>query len=161
MYALPAGDSQLKGGQAVFDSQAGIILYADTGSDFDRAFLIAHELGHIVLEGGTLDIVTAHVEPDRSVEDAPVGIEKVLDYGARERREVRGSGGRSAWISSLGNFCCRARWSATSIYTTAVLQQTLQRDLVRHRRLFSSSFWTRCCCPTTCWPNQPRNRLLH
>lgn len=89
VYALPAGDSQLKGGQAAFDSQAGIILYADTGSDFDRAFLIAHELGHVVLEGGTLDVVTAHVEPERSVEDAPVGIEKVLDYGARERREVR------------------------------------------------------------------------
>lgn len=89
VYALPVGDSQLKGGRAVFDSQAGIILYEDAGSEFDRAFLIAHELGHIVLEGGTQDVVTEHVEPDRSVEDAPVGIEKVLDYGARERREVR------------------------------------------------------------------------
>ncbi len=89
VYALPVGDSQLKGGRAVFDSQAGIILYEDTGSEFDRAFLIAHELGHIVLEGGTQDVVTEHVEPDRSVEDAPVGIEKVLDYGARERREIR------------------------------------------------------------------------
>jgi len=89
VYALPAGDSQLKGGRATFDSQAGIILYEDTGSEFDRAFLIAHELGHVVLEGGTQDVVTEHVEPDRSMEDAPVGIEKVLDYGARERREVR------------------------------------------------------------------------
>jgi len=89
VYALPVGDSQLKGGQAAFDSQAGIILYEDAGSEFDRAFLIAHELGHVVLEGGTQDVMTEHVEPDRSVEDAPVGIEKVLDYGARERREVR------------------------------------------------------------------------
>ncbi|MBB5442712.1 MULTISPECIES: UvrD-helicase domain-containing protein [unclassified Paraburkholderia] len=89
VYALPAGDSQLKGGRATFDSQAGIILYEDIGSEFDRAFLIAHELGHVVLEGGTQDVVTEHVEPDRSMEDAPVGIEKVLDYGARERREVR------------------------------------------------------------------------
>ena len=40
VYALPVGDSQLKGGRAVFDSQAGIILYEDTGSEFDRAFLI-------------------------------------------------------------------------------------------------------------------------
>lgn len=89
VYALPEGDSQLKGGRAAFDSQAGIILYEDTGSEFDRAFLIAHELGHVVLEGGTQDLVTEHVEPDRTVEDAPVGIEKVMDYGARERREVR------------------------------------------------------------------------
>ncbi|MFM0047507.1 UvrD-helicase domain-containing protein [Paraburkholderia sediminicola] len=89
VYALPAGDSQLKGGRATFDSQAGIILYEDTGSEFDRAFLIAHELGHVVLEGGTQDVVTEHVEADRSVEDSPVGIEKVLDNGTRERREVR------------------------------------------------------------------------
>lgn len=89
VYGLPPGDSQLKGGQATFDSQAGIILYQDAGSDFDRAFLIAHELGHVVLEGGAQDVVTEQVEPDRSVEDAPVGIEKVLDYGVRERREIR------------------------------------------------------------------------
>lgn len=89
VYALPQGDSALKGGRAVFDSQAGIILYEDTGSEFERAFLIAHELGHVVLEGGTQDVITEQVEPDRSVEDAPVGIEKVLDYGARERREIR------------------------------------------------------------------------
>lgn len=89
VYALPPSDSQLKGGRAALDSQAGIILYEDTGSEFDRAFLIAHELGHVVLEGGTQDVVTEQVEPDRSVEDAPVGVEKVLDYGARERREIR------------------------------------------------------------------------
>lgn len=89
VYALQPGDSQLKGGRAAFDSQAGIILYEDGGSEFDRAFLIAHELGHVVLEGGAIDIVTVHVEPDRSMEEAPVGIERVLDYGARERREVR------------------------------------------------------------------------
>lgn len=89
VYALLPGDSQLKGGRAAFDSQAGIILYEDSGSEFDRAFLIAHELGHVVLEGGVLDAVTDDVEPDRSMEDAPVGIERVLDYGVRERREVR------------------------------------------------------------------------
>lgn len=89
VYALQEGDSQLKGGKATFDRQAGGILYEDLGSDFERAFLIAHELGHVVLEGGTLDVVTVHVEPDRSMEDAPVGVDRVLDYGARERREVK------------------------------------------------------------------------
>jgi len=89
VYALQEGDSQLKGGRATFDSQAGSILYEDRGSEFERAFLIAHELGHVVLEGGTLDVVTVDVEPDRSMEDAPVGVDRVLDYGARERREVK------------------------------------------------------------------------
>lgn len=89
VYALRQGDPQLKGGKATFDCQAGGILYEDRGSDFERAFLIAHELGHVVLEGGTLDVVTVDVEPDRSLEDAPVGVDRVLDYGARERREVK------------------------------------------------------------------------
>ena len=89
VYALQPGDSQLKGGRAAFDSQAGIILYEDAGSEFERAFLIAHELGHVVLEGGTQYVVTEQIEPDRSIEDAPVGVEKVMDYGVRERREIR------------------------------------------------------------------------
>src|SRR6218665_3562519 len=89
VYALQEGDPQLKGGKDTFDSQGGCILYEDCGSDFERAFLIAHELGHVVLEGGTLDVVTVDVEPDRSMEDAPVGVDRVLDYGARERREVK------------------------------------------------------------------------
>lgn len=89
VYALQVGDTQLKGGRATLDSQAGSILYEDCGSDFERAFLIAHELGHVVLEGGVLDVVTVDVEPDRSMEDAPVGVDRVLDYGARERREVK------------------------------------------------------------------------
>ena len=89
VYALPCGDPQLKGGRAAFDSQAGIILYEDAGSEFDRAFLVAHELGHVVLEGSAKDAITEKVEPDRAVEETRNGIEKVLDYGAKERREVR------------------------------------------------------------------------
>lgn len=89
VYALQEGDSQLKGGRATFDSQAGSILYENRGTEFERAFLIAHELGHVVLEGGTFDVVTVDVEPDCSMEDAQVGVDRVLDYGARERREVR------------------------------------------------------------------------
>lgn len=63
MYSLASEDPQLKGGRAVFDSQAGVILFEDAGTEFDRAFLIAHELGHVVLEGGIQDVVTMEVEP--------------------------------------------------------------------------------------------------
>lgn len=89
VYALAEGDSALKGGRAVLNREAGCILYEDIGSAFDRAFLIAHELGHFVLEAGSSEVVTNEVQSDRSAEDAPVGVERVLDYGARERREVR------------------------------------------------------------------------
>ena len=89
VYALPKGDPALKGGQAVFDSQAGAILYQDVGTTFDRAFLVAHELGHLVLEGGQDDVVTVDAQPGRSIEDAPVGAESLMDYGARERREIK------------------------------------------------------------------------
>lgn len=89
VYAVADGDSALRNAKAVFDRQANIILHQASGSDFDRAFLIAHELGHVILEGGAHDVVTTRVEQDRAVESAPIGIEKVMDYGARERREVR------------------------------------------------------------------------
>jgi DNA helicase II / ATP-dependent DNA helicase PcrA len=89
LFGVPPGDSVLKSGLAVFDRQSKAIFYQDCGTDFDRAFLIAHELGHVILEGGTEDGVTRQVEPDRSIEDSPVGVDRVLDYGARERREAQ------------------------------------------------------------------------
>lgn len=88
VYALPQGDPQLNGGRALYDSQAGMILYEDVGSDFDKAFLIAHEIGHVELEGPTQDDLTEEIEPDRSAEAPAVGAERVVDYGSRERREI-------------------------------------------------------------------------
>ena len=88
VYPVPKGDPQLKGGRAIFDSQAWMILYEDVGSDFDKAFLIAHEIGHVVLEGGAGDSVAGDIEPDRPAEAPAVGAERVVDYGSRERREV-------------------------------------------------------------------------
>ncbi len=73
----------------MFDSQAGIIIFENTGTIFERAFLIAHELGHIVLEGSDQDDITEHIEPDRPSNESPTGIGKVIDYGMKERREVR------------------------------------------------------------------------
>lgn len=88
VYPLPQGDSQLNGGRALYDSQAGIILYEDVGNDFDKAFLIAHEIGHVELEGPTQDDLTEEIEPDRSTEAPAVGAERVVDYGSHERREI-------------------------------------------------------------------------
>lgn len=88
VVAVPQGDPQLNGARALFDSQAEIILYEDLGSDFDKAFLIAHEIGHLEIEGPSNDSFTGEVEPDRTTEPPAVGAERVVDYGSRERREI-------------------------------------------------------------------------
>ena len=85
---VPQGDPQLKGGKAVFDNQALTIFYENIGSDFEKAFLVAHEIGHVVLEGDAEDDVTLDVDPERSIEEPAVGAERIIDYGGRERREV-------------------------------------------------------------------------
>lgn len=88
VYPLAQGDPQLNGGRALYDSQAGMILYENEGSDFDKAFLIAHEIGHVELEGVGQDDLAEEIDPDRSAEAPAVGAERVVDYGSHERREI-------------------------------------------------------------------------
>lgn len=88
VYLVDKGSAQLKGGRAIFDSQAGMILYESCGTDFDKAFLLAHELGHIVLEGHNEDFVAENTDASRDCAVASTAMEKVLDYGSRERKEV-------------------------------------------------------------------------
>ena len=88
VYPMPQGDTALNGGRALYDSQVGMILYEDVGTDFDKAFLVAHEIGHLDLEGSDQDDFTEEVEPDRAAEAPAVGAERVVDYGCRERREI-------------------------------------------------------------------------
>lgn len=88
VYAMPQGDPRLNGARALFDSHAEIILYEDVGSEFDKAFLIAHELGHLELEDHTDHGFSGEVAPARSAEPPLVGADRVVDYGGRERREI-------------------------------------------------------------------------
>jgi ATP-dependent DNA helicase UvrD/PcrA len=88
VYPLAKGDPQLNGGRALYDSQAGMILYENVGGDFDKAFLIAHEIGHVELEGDTQDDLTDDIDPDRSAEAPALGAKRVVDYGSHERREI-------------------------------------------------------------------------
>lgn len=77
---------ELHGAHAVFLPVDGLILYRDDGSDFEKAFLIAHELGHALLgdaAGG------CEIDPERSAEAAPIGEERVIEHGPRQRREVQ------------------------------------------------------------------------
>lgn len=85
---VPRGDPGLKGARALFDDQGGAILCSDDGSATDRALLVAHEIGHDVIHAGPSTCSAEDIDPAQSVEAAPVGLQRVEDYGARERREL-------------------------------------------------------------------------
>lgn len=85
---LEAGDPALKGARALFDHQSGTICCVDAGSDSARALLVAHELGHAVIHPGSITCHDHDIDPARSTEAVPVGLQKVEDYGVRERREL-------------------------------------------------------------------------
>jgi Zn-dependent peptidase ImmA (M78 family) len=86
---LPEGDPALKGARALFDEQGGIICCVDSGTPGDRASLVAHEIGHVCVHAGSCTCTGNDIDPSRSMEAAPVGLQRVEDYGVRERRELQ------------------------------------------------------------------------
>lgn len=86
---LPKGDPALKGARALYDDQGGTICCEDEGDPVTRALLVAHELGHAELHAGSATCAGSDIDPSRSTEAAPVGLQRVEDYGARERRELQ------------------------------------------------------------------------
>jgi len=87
--AAAVGAAVLDGGRAVFVPRDRLILHENVGTLFDRAFLIAHELGHVELGDDPSDHAPCEIDPTRSAEPAPVGVDRVIDYGRRQRREVQ------------------------------------------------------------------------
>ena len=86
---LPAGDPALKGARALYDDQSGSICCESNGDGSARALLVAHELGHARLHAGSATCSAADIDASRSTEAAPVGLQRVEDYGVRERRELQ------------------------------------------------------------------------
>jgi superfamily I DNA/RNA helicase/Zn-dependent peptidase ImmA (M78 family) len=86
---LPAGDPALKNARALFDEQSGTICCEASGDAATRALLVAHEIGHIEIHAGSTACSAEDIDPSRSTEAAPVGLQRVEDYGARERRELQ------------------------------------------------------------------------
>lgn len=81
------GASSLKGGKGIYDPVKSIIVHEKTGTAFERAFLVAHEIGHMILGDGP-DTVN-QIDPSRPAEPSPVGFDRVVDYGRTQRREVQ------------------------------------------------------------------------
>jgi len=86
---LPTDDPALKGARAVFDDQSGTIFAEDVGDASQRALVVAHEIGHECIHAGSTACSAQDVDPSRSAEAAPVGLQRVEDYGAHERRELQ------------------------------------------------------------------------
>ncbi|MER8674599.1 ATP-dependent helicase [Mesorhizobium sp. M0037] len=85
---LEAGNTALKNGRALFDDQSGTICAENKGSAVDRALLVAHEIGHSIVHKKSSHCAERDIDPSQSTEAAPVGLQKVEDYGVRERREL-------------------------------------------------------------------------
>jgi DNA helicase II / ATP-dependent DNA helicase PcrA len=89
VHWLAPKDAALKGARALYDDQSGIIICERDGDAATRALLVAHELGHAEITPGPASCGARDINPAQSTEGAPVGLQRVEDYGARERRELQ------------------------------------------------------------------------
>jgi len=84
------GSHILDGGRATFDPEDRIVIHEEVGTLFDQAFLVAHEIGHVVLGDDPAEVVVNTVDPARAAEAMSGGLDEGLaDYGRRQRREVQ------------------------------------------------------------------------
>ncbi|UJR83678.1 Hypothetical protein I5071_57470 [Sandaracinus amylolyticus] len=82
-------EPQLKGARACFDQQSGLILCATDADDSGRAMRVAHEIGHVRVHASTTACAPSDIDASLSTEAAPIGLQRVEDYGGRERRELQ------------------------------------------------------------------------
>lgn len=84
-----AGAVMLDGGRATVVAADSLILHENIGTVFEQAFLVAHEIGHIELGDGVAYEPAHDINPARPAEPSPVGVDRVVDYGRRQRREIQ------------------------------------------------------------------------
>ena len=65
------GSDELNGSRAFFDSAYRLITHEDSGSLFDQAFLVAHEIGHVELGDDTQDEYVIDIDPARTAAPTP------------------------------------------------------------------------------------------
>jgi DNA helicase II / ATP-dependent DNA helicase PcrA len=89
LFWLEPGDPALKGARALYDEQSGTVCCETSGGEGDRAVNVAHEIGHVCVHAASSLCSDSDVDPSRSTEAAPVGFQRVENYGVRERRELQ------------------------------------------------------------------------
>ncbi len=83
------GASGLHGSRATFIAADQLILHEDVGTPFEQAFLMVHEIGHVELGDDSDGESAVEIDPARAAEPSPIGIDRVVDYDRRQRREVQ------------------------------------------------------------------------
>jgi DNA helicase-2/ATP-dependent DNA helicase PcrA len=89
LYLLKAGAPALKGAHALYDEQSGMICCEEVDDPGERALLIAHEIGHASVHTGSSSCAASDIDASSSTESTPIGLQRVEDYGVRERRELQ------------------------------------------------------------------------
>jgi DNA helicase II / ATP-dependent DNA helicase PcrA len=91
LWSLEPANVLLNGALAVLARLDGAIYHANNLSPEELAALVAHELGHFHIH--TLECATRCARDDVDVsapnEASPVGADRVVGYGAKERRELQ------------------------------------------------------------------------
>ena len=83
------GATVLDGSRATLVAAHRLIVHEDTGSPFEQAFLVMHEVAHAELGDATDEEGTPEIDPTRPAEPSPTGVDRVVDYGRRQRHEVQ------------------------------------------------------------------------
>lgn len=130
---LSEGDPALKGARALFDEQGGVICCLDQGSSGEKACLVAHELGHVCVHAGSSECTNDDIDPSRSMEAAPVGLQRVEDYEVRERRELQANVFAREFL--LPRPSARQRHLAGQTASAIAGRLGLPKDLVRQQLL--------------------------
>lgn len=86
--AVP-GAALLDGGRATLIAKDALILHENIGTPFEQAYLVAHEIGHADCGDDGEEAVPPTIDPTRSAEPSPTGLDRVVDYGRRQRREIQ------------------------------------------------------------------------
>src|ERR1051325_8046985 len=81
LVCLSRGVVALKGTRALYDEQAGTILFERTDDPAQEALLVAHEVGHTQIHPGSASCTDRDIDASQTIESAPVGLQKVEDYG--------------------------------------------------------------------------------
>ena len=82
------GSQELREAEAILRRSENTIYVRKTFSDPERAYLVAHELGHLNLDDIKDEVTLASLKALTGAEGSP-GVIRVEAYGARERQELR------------------------------------------------------------------------
>jgi DNA helicase-2/ATP-dependent DNA helicase PcrA len=130
---LPAGDPVLKGARALFDHQSGAICCVDEKDPSIRVSLAAHEIGHVCVHDSSNNCSSEDIDLTRSTEVAPVGLQRVEDYGVHERRELQANVFAREFL--LPRNVARRRYLDGEGASAIAEKLQLPKDLVRQQLL--------------------------